>query len=412
MAELLTLPGAIAEPGQDNFKSSRIPLIAYARDRATLDKLREALSAQLGPEAIFRQGGMKEAREGLRQQTGGMAALVLDVSGENSAVAALEDLALYVEPGVSVFVIGDDETVDFYRYITRTLGVQEYLCKPLNREQIARTFLPWMLGRGTQSLHRSGQVVTVTGVRGGVGATTIAVNLAMQLAERSRHHTLLLDADLHGGSAALMLQGTTSGGLRTALENPGRVDALFAERSSPSVTERLSLLAAEESLGSLVEPTSGAARHLIGVMRDRFNFVVVDLPRSTNALNHELRELAHVQILVMDPTLAALRDTLRFLGLPQGPNQASRPVVILNRARAPGGLTNKQVSDGLDGRIDGIIPWLPKKIPIAATLGKPAVSARGPFRTAIDKLADEITPRRSDATPEPKAARKRRWWRK
>ena len=186
-----------------------------------------------------------------------MAALLVDVSGESDPLGALDDLAFYVEPGVRVFVIGEVEDVDFYRQVVRGLGVQDYLYKPLNREIIARSMLPALTGNAPRR-PRGGRIVTVTGVRGGVGATTIAVNLAAQLADRSRHHILLFDADLHNGTAAFMLSATAGGGLREALENPGRVDALFAERSAPAVSDRLHLLAAEEPLDEQIIAADGA----------------------------------------------------------------------------------------------------------------------------------------------------------
>ena len=174
-------------------------------------------------------------------------------------------------------------------------------------------------------------------------------------------------------------------------------------------SDRLSLLAAEEGLTSLIEPPPGAARHLVSVLCERHNFIVVDLPRSASALNHELRDLAHVRILVTDCTLAALRDVLRFLTVPRGPNQASRPIVVLNRVGAPGSLTLKQITDGLGDGIDVSIPWLPKQLPIAGTLGKPAVRSRGSFQTAIAKLADEILPRREIPRLPSPVSRARRW---
>ena len=281
-----------------------------------------------------------------------------------------------------VFVIGDVEDMSFYRQVTRGLGVQEYLYKPLNREIVARTFLPALTGGGTAPA-RGGRIIAVTGVRGGVGATTLAVNLAAQLADQSRHHILLFDADLHAAAAALMLSATAGGGLRAALENPERVDVLFAERSSPAVTDRLRLLAAEEPLDRLITIREGAARHLTALLCNRYNFVVIDLPRFVSPLNHELREVAHLRILVMDPTLPSLRDALRHLSLPRGPQQASRPIVVLNRAGAPGALTAEQVVEGLGGNVDVVIPWLPKPLQAAATLGQPAVRRRGPFQAAI-----------------------------
>jgi pilus assembly protein CpaE len=384
-------------PGE-SVHSTRVPLIAYVRDRETLAVLSDVLSPALGPTAEFRIGDIAETRAGLQRLDTPVAALLVDISGQSNPIEVLEDLALYVEPGVRVFVIGDVADMEFYRQLVRGLGVQEYIYKPINREIVARRFLSALTGGSAATLTHGGRIVTVTGVHGGVGATTIAVNLAVQLADRSRHHILLFDADLHNGAAALMLSATAGGGLRAALENPGRVDVLFAERSSPAISDRLHLLAAEEPLNTLVAAAEGAAGHLTSLLCNRFNFVVVDLPRHATPLNHELRELAHVRVLVMDATLPSLRDTLRHLALPRGSRQASRPIVVLNNLGAPGTLTRKQVVQGLGTDVDVVVPWLPKQMHAATTLGQPAIRRRGPFQAAISQLADEVLPQRVEPT--------------
>ncbi len=383
---------AAASPDETG-RTTRLPLIAYARDRESLAVLEEVLAPVLGPTAEFRSGSIAQARAGLQRLVTPVAALLVDVSGEADPLGALDDLAFYVEPGVRVFVIGDSADMGFYRQVVRGLGVQEYLYKPLNREIVARSLLPALAG-SSPAPARGGRIVTVTGVRGGVGATTVAVNLATQLADRSRHHILLFDADLQSGTAALTLSAAAGGGLRAALENPGRVDVLFAERSAPAISDRLHLLAAEEPLDTIVTAAQGAVRHLSSILCIRFNFVVIDLPRHATPLHQELRELAHVRVLVMDATLPSLRDTLRHLQLPRGPQQASRPIVVLNKVGAPGSLTRKQVFDGLEGAVDVVVPWIPKQMMGAMTLGQPAVRRRGPFQTAISGLANELLPQR------------------
>jgi pilus assembly protein CpaE len=129
-------------------------------------------------------------------------------------------------------------------------------------------------------------------------------------------------------------------------------------------------------------------------------------------LNHEFRELANVRILVADPTLAAMRDTLRFLAIPRGPNQLARPIVVLNRFGAPGSLTLKQITEGLGDTVDVRIPWLPKQLPAADFLGIPAVRTRGPFQNAIVKLSEEIMPNSDTLAAASKGRGLRRWWRK
>jgi pilus assembly protein CpaE len=377
----------------DSVSVTRMPLIAYTRDRETLAILTEVLAPVLGPTAEFHTGTIGQALTGLRRLGTPVSALLVDVSGEQDPLGALENLALYVEPGVRVFVIGDVEDMEFYRQVIRNLGVQEYLSKPLTRDVIARSLLPVLTG-SVAAPARGGRIVTVTGMRGGVGATTIAVNLATQLAERSRHHILLFDANLNNGTTALMLGSHAAGGLREALENPSRVDTIFAERSAPAIGDRLHLLAAEEALDEVVTAAEGATRHLTSILCNRFNFVVTDLPSNPTPLHQELSALAHVRVLVMDATLPSLRDALRYLALPRGPRQAARPIVVLNRVGLPGSLTSKQIAEGLGVDIDVTIPWLPKQMKSALNLGQPGVRRRGPFQLAIAELANQIMPQR------------------
>lgn len=390
--------------GADGVTSQRVPLIAYARDRETLNALSEGLGPALGSAACFHLGSIRQARLGVQRLDAPVSALLVDVSNEGDPLGALEDLALYVEPGVRVVVIGDIADMDFYRQVTRGLGVHDYLCKPLTRDTIGRNLLPMLTG-DMLSPSRGGRIVTVTGVRGGVGATTVAVNLAAQLAERSRHHILLFDANLNLGTAPLMLGTDAGGGLREALETPSRVDSVFTERATVTITDRLHVLAAEESLEEAIMPAPGGVEHLTDLLCNRYNLVITDLPAYPTPLNLELRRQAHVRVLVLDPTLPSLRDALRHLSLPSGPRQAARPIVVLNRVGMPGSLTQKQIAEGLGADIDVTIPWMPQLLKSSMGLGKPAIRSRGLFQAAISRLADELLPHRSES--------RRRWvpWR-
>ena len=393
-------PALLEAPTDDARSLTRIPVVAYATDAASLAVLEATLAPPLGERARFHQGGLAAARAGLQKLREPVAALIVDVSGEAAPLAALEALAMHVEPGVRVFVLGENADIDFYRQLTRGLGVVEYLAKPLTRDSVARGFLAGLVSESGATPVRGGRIVSVTGARGGVGATTVAVNLAARLAARGRHHTLLLDADLQSGSAGLLLAaGTAGSGLRAALENPGRVDPLFADRVSQRVSDRLSLLGGEEALDAVVEAPAGSGRSLTGLLCTLYTLIVLDLPRHPTALNAELRDAAHVRVIVMDPTLAALRDALRLLMLPHGPAQATAPLLVLNRAGQPGGLSERQVTDGLRRKPDVVIPWLPKPVQNAATLGQPLAGKRGPFGTAVGRLADAILPEPAHLRP-------------
>ena len=88
-----------------------------------------------------------------------------------------------------------------------------------------------------------GRAIAITGVRGGVGATTIAVNLAWHFGVTMRRHTVLLDPDTHLGATAFLLNIQPGPGLRMALEAPDRIDSLLAERAAIPAADRLHVLA-------------------------------------------------------------------------------------------------------------------------------------------------------------------------
>ncbi|MCK8785749.1 pilus assembly protein [Roseomonas sp. NAR14] len=368
----------------------RPSLLVFVDDADSEAALREVLLDKADEGAEVRRGNIQAAAKALRRGATPRA-LVVDVSGLSQPLSALEELAQVVEPDVRVLAIGDRTDAAFYRQVTRGMGVLEYLHKPLGRDIVARHFMPLLQGGAEpgNAYLRGGRVIVLAGVRGGAGATTVAGNLAWYLAEKGRGHTVLLDCDLQAGGAALLLGARTSSGLRVALEHPDRVDELFVERTAQPVNERLCVLAGEEKVAEAAAAVPGALARLVAMLRRRFNFVVVDLPARSGALTGEMLDLAHQRVLISDATLAGTRELLRFAALPNAPQQAGRPVLVVNRFGQPGTLGRGHLRQALGEEPGQLIPWLPRQVSPAADLGEPAAARRGGFRDAIARLAHE-----------------------
>ena len=368
-------------------RAERASVTAFVTDSATETLLLEGLSEVLPRGIDVRRMQCRQAIAQLRRMPTPRV-LIIDVSGEDQPISLLVDLSQVVEPDVRVLVIGDRQDVNFYREITRGLGVLEYLYKPLARSMVARHFGRWINdGAAVSDTAQGGRVISFTGAGGGVGTTTIATNLGWHLAAEIRRHTLLLDSNLFTGSMALAFGVRGDTGLRTALELPTRVDQLFIERSAQPVTDRLSVLSSEEKLSETPEIAAGASAHLMGILRRRYNFVLVDVPFQPQALNRDLIELSDQRILVMDPTLRSVRDTLRLLTLINTGPQSRHALLVLNRVGQPGTLTPQQVEEAVGVKPDVTIPFLPRVLGQAAVAGKLAVTNRGPFRNAMLGLA-------------------------
>lgn len=377
-------PAAGGEAGAD-----RSPFIAYINDDESEATLRMGLSDHLDAITV-RRGGVRAAIRALeRERTPRV--LVVDVSDEDDPVGALDGLAAVCEPDVTVLAVGSQGSIEFYREITRGLGVAEYLSKPLTRDNVARLFGARVAGvGGDRPSQRAGHVVAVCGVRGGVGTTTVAINLALQVAETTRSHVGILDLHLRSGTSATMLSARCSAGLRVALEQADRVDALFVDRASVKVSDRVRLLAADEGPDADVAPTAEGVTRLLELLRTRCNIVVVDLRYPPGPMERQVLTIARQRVIVMRPDVASVRDTAaakKLIG--KLPNSA--PVItVLNRAGGPGALKAAMVTEGLGVAPDIVIPDLPKHLPRAANLGRPALKDSAALRRALAPLSQEV----------------------
>ena len=380
----------VAGPDIEALRSDRPRVVAFVGDQETENTLREGLLEVLPGGFEIRRGTVHTAMAELHKMPTPHV-LIIDVSGEDQPLSALSELSEVVEPDVRVLVIGGREDLNFYRQLTHGLGVKEYLYRPLMRDMVARYFGP-LIGHGAAASEGilGGKVVTVTGARGGTGASTIAANLAWHFGVEALRHTVLLDADLYRGTAAMQIGAKTGPGLRTALEAPDRIDDLFVERTAHPVSKRLHVLAGEEKLTEDIAYNPDAAVRLLDALRRRFNFVVIDVPYTALPLHRDLMMMAHQRVVVMDPTLASVRDALRLMDLPKAPMQPRRSVLVLNRENLRGGLNARQLEEGLNHRPDVVIPDLPKVVGPAASMGEPAIAVRGGFRDAMLLLAREV----------------------
>jgi pilus assembly protein CpaE len=371
-------------------RHDRTPLIAFISDAASENALREGLADVVPAEIDVRRGGIRAAITTMKKLPTPRV-LVVDVSNEDQPLSALADLSNVVEPDVCVLVVGDSNSVDFYREVTRGLGANEYLPKPLTSDKVARNFAALIAGRAPAAENaQGGRTVALTGVCGGVGATTLAANLAWHFGVSMRRHTLLLDTDLHLGNVSFLLNLKPAAGLRAALEAPDRIDALLAERAAQPAAERLHVLAGEEPLSTRLHYAPDAIRILLTALRVRYNFIVADVPFSQTAVYDDILRLTQRRVLVMTPTLAAVRATLRLLSAPGTTEQASRPVIVLNRLGSPGSLTRKQVEEALTMKVDVVVPDLPRQIGAAATMGELAMASSGGFRDGVLELASRV----------------------
>lgn len=380
----------------------RIPLMAFvdAESERMLNESR--LQMTLGRGLILR-GGITKAIEYLSAQRSPNL-LIVDISGLDLPLAQIHNLAEVCEPGVTVVAIGDHNDIDLYRDLIDA-GVADYIVKPLTPELLAKALVPrgnmGELGRGTPKLAK---MVAFVGARGGVGATTLAVNLAWHLANRQSRRVALVDLDLQHGDCALALNTKPATGFRDALANPLRIDNILLDRIMTPIGERLFVLCSEEPLGEDLHFTAGAVDTLFSVLRSQFHYVIVDVPRIPAAPYRRALQTADLRVLVADPTMRSVRDTLRLRATIGDGGAEHRNILVVNRSGEGGrhAVTLHEMRAVLEMQPKGVIPFQPAVFTAAANDGQVAAARSGHFADAVAALALELSGR-------PK--QRRAWWR-
>lgn len=308
-------------------------LLAYLSDGESAASIRALMNRQNITNFAVEPGTVSEATEFLKGHPSPHT-LVVEVPNAETAPRLLDALADVVNPGTRVIVTGKVDTFSFYHWLLG-LGIHDYLLQPFNEQQLASALIKGTAGAAPVAAAEKDtsprKMVAFIGARGGVGTTTVATTVASIIANDFAMPTALVDMDAQFGSIALGLDLEPSRGLRDALEKPDRIDSLFLERVMMKPSPLLSILSAEEQLSELVTPHAQAGELLFAALREKFPMIVVDLPRQMNPLSRYVLSHADQVVVVAEPSLLALRDTLRLKDLVVETFKRPVPQVLINR---------------------------------------------------------------------------------
>lgn len=296
------------------------------------DASRDAAATLGFTKTLIQTGTVREATEYLRAHAS-PEILLIEVANAEDAPLQLDALAEVVNPHTKVLVCGPLDSYRFYHWLM-DLGIHEYLLQPFTAVQLKQAIVKGATKKQEAGVGNTPQVkklIAVIGARGGVGTTTIASNLGAMFAREQHLATAIIDLDAYFGSVALAFDLEAGRGLRDALEKPDRVDSLFLERVMVKPFAPLSILSAEEPLGEVMVPQGNAGDMLFAAVREKFSMVVVDVPRQMNALSRYVLANADGVILVADPQLIALRDSLRIKDYLVDTLKRPAPHLLLNR---------------------------------------------------------------------------------
>ena len=182
----------------------------------------------------------------------------------------------------------------------------------------------------------SQRVFVVVGAKGGVGASTIAHNLAWTIARDIALDSVVIDLDLAFGTAGLDYNKDPLQGIANAVFSVDRPDTAFVERLLAKCTDRLSLLAAPATLDRVYDFGEQAFDAIFDTLRMTTPCIVLDIPHQWSAWTRRALVGADDILIVAEPDLANLRNTKNILNNLKASRPNDRPpLYCLNQVGMP-----------------------------------------------------------------------------
>jgi len=379
----------------------RDPFQAFVADEATADILRPvAVEHGWSPEKV-NKGGLRNAVQTL-SVAASPSILFVDLSESGDPLNDINALAEVCEPGTVVIAAGQVNDVRLYRDLVAS-GIQDYLLKPFSPDQLRDAFANAQLTISGPRLMESATdkpnvMAAVLGVRGGVGASTVATSLAWLMGDKAGRSTALLDLDVHFGTGALALDLEPGRGLTDAIENPSRIDGLFIERAMVRANDKLCVLSAEAPINQSMLTDGSAFYQLQEEIRHAFEGTVIDMPRNMMVQFPHLLGDVHVVIVVVEFTLAGTRDGIRILSWLKANAPQARVIVVANKVQsAIQEVSRKDFEHSIERKVDIVLPFDAKAASQAAKLGQPlakvtkSAKLTQPFAELLSQAVDHAS---------------------
>lgn len=264
-------------------------------------------------------------------------------------------------------------------------GITECLVEPLTAQALTSA-LARISARKAPAV--TGEIFAFVGAKGGVGTTTIAINVATSLA-RTEQKTLFVDLHFAYGDGAVFLGADPRFSVVDALENIERLDhSLFATL----VTKTSS------GVDLLASPTQGVVwiadvkriRRLLDFTREHYRYVVVDCSRSDAAVLDSLESAARV-VLVANQELGALRSGSRMASILRQRYRTDRVTVVVSRFDTSAEIGHDDVERVLGSPVKHLMPSDYRTSLEALNRGRPLVlKNHSRLAASLESLAREL----------------------
>ena len=341
----------------------------------------------------IQMGGMAAAAEAYRSAPTPNV-IILETEGRGDILTGLDQLAAVCDAGTRVIVIGRVNDVTLYRELVKR-GVSDYVIAPVNALDVVRSVCSLFSAPEAKAV---GRVIAIVGAKGGVGASTIAHNVAWAIARDLALDSVVADLDLAFGTAGLDYNQDPPQGIADAVFSPDRIDTAFVDRLLSKCTDHLSLLAAPATLDRVYDFGTEAFDSILDTLRATMPCIVLDIPHQWSGWTKRALIGSDDILIVAAPDLANLRNTKNLFDLLKTARPNDRPpLYCLNQVGIPKRpeISANEFAKAIESEPVVTIPFDPQMFGAAANNGQMIAEIAANHRTTemFLQIAQRLTGR-------------------
>ncbi len=318
--------------------------------------------------------------------------IIIETLSSTDILAGLDQLATVCDAGTRVVVIGNEDDDAPYRELVRR-GVSDYVIGPVDTLDVVRSIC------GLFSVTEAapvGRVIAVVGAKGGVGASTVAHNVAWAISRDIALDSVVIDLDLAFGTASLDYNKDPLQGIANAVFAAERPDSAFIERLLAKCTDHLSLLAAPVTLDRVYDFGDQAFDAIFDTLRLTTPCIVLDIPHQWSGWTRRALIGADDILIVAEPDLANLRNAKNMLSVLKAARPNDRPPLYclsqVGMSKRPE-ITPREFAKAIESQPIASIPFDPRMFGTAANNGQmiAEISARHRASKMFVQIAQQLT---------------------
>ena len=252
-------------------------------------------------------------------------------------------------PDLSIFVTSSSKSPELIIAAMRA-GAQEFLAKPINEHELSQAVERSRRRKDVSSGRKQpGKLITVFSKTGGVGVTTLAVNLGVALAQGEAKRAALVDLNLQHGDAASLLNLEPRYSIVDACEAGDHVDSDKLQSCMAPHTSGLSILSEPPHPTASGEVSTHQMQSILQHLKTNYPYILIDTPHSFEPRVMAAMDLSNTILLTMVASIPSLRSAKNTLAYFRELGYSSEKVkLVVNRVSRNDRIETKEIAQTLD----------------------------------------------------------------